>query len=65
MSRGLGGLILAPGGQGVAGSNPVSPTMKSRKLTSFRDFSFFGCLLKILRSFESWRPPQTSSSLLS
>ena len=26
------------GGQGVAGSNPVSPTVKSRKLTGFRDF---------------------------
>ena len=27
------------GGQGVAGSNPVSPTKKSRKLNGFRDFS--------------------------
>ena len=26
------------GGQGAAGSNPVSPTMKSRKLKGFRDF---------------------------
>ena len=26
------------GGQGVAGSNPVSPTKKSRKLKGFRDF---------------------------
>lgn len=26
------------GGQGVAGSNPVSPTERSRKLKGFRDF---------------------------
>lgn len=26
------------GGQGVAGSNPVSPTKRSRKLKGFRDF---------------------------
>jgi hypothetical protein len=31
------------GGQGVAGSNPVSPTNKSRKLNGFRDF-FVGAI---------------------
>ena len=36
---GLNRSVWTPGGQGVAGSNPVSPTKKSRKLKGFRDFS--------------------------
>ena len=40
---GLNRSVWTPGGQGVAGSNPVSPTKKSRKLNGFRDF-FVGAI---------------------